>query len=97
MNGCLELSFKERWSIEDAIVGRKSDALWNLVDLNHHATGYACHYGFRRPIWVCGLDFLFPLRARRQVSTRSSNIEASLGIGLWLSPFSVPRICRVLL
>ena len=55
-------------------------------------------YGFRRPFSVCGLDFLFALRARRQVSTPSS-FFLRLGSGLpyrHKNRLRFPRVWRVL-
>lgn len=42
------------------------------------------------------MDFLFSLRVWRQVSTPSC-FQAWLGIGIFLSKLSVPRICQIIL
>ena len=36
--------------------------LWAQQDSNLQPSGYACHYGFRRPFRVRGLDYLFARR-----------------------------------
>jgi len=44
---------------------------WARRDLNPGPKDYACHHGFRRLLRVRGLDYTFPLRAGRLVSTPS--------------------------
>ena len=43
------------------IPGHRPLLRWALQDSNLRPTGYASHYGFRRPRRVCGLDYLFTL------------------------------------
>ena len=49
------------------IPGHRPLLRWALQDSNLRPTGYASHFGFRRPRWlccpwrVCGLDYLFTL------------------------------------
>jgi len=35
--------------------------VWARQDSNLRSSGYASHYGFRRPFQVCGLDYPFTL------------------------------------
>jgi len=78
---------------QDAGVPRKSPdrerpgllVWWARRDLNPGPKDYACHYDFRRPFRVCGLDYTFPLQAGRLVSTPFPVLLGDLA-RYWLVP-----------
>jgi len=64
--------------------GRGFLVWWARRDLNPGPKDYACHYGFRRLLRVRGLDYTFPLRAGRLVSTPSPSCRGLARY--WLVP-----------